>query len=200
MSDHPVLDRLLGLTPVVALSDTLLKGVALCLLLATLLLASALLLAPFRELIPGQLRLVARVLVTSLVTTLLLLLLQAFAWPLAESLGIYLPLLAVSTLVLDPLEREEATSGVHPLLRLSSSVALLVLPLAALRELLGRGTLLDGLATLAPGLSGWTLHLGGVGYPLPLLATPAGGLLLLALAMALHGRLRAGRTGGEGVE
>ncbi len=199
MPDHPILSRLLGLTPVVALSDTLLRGAVLCLLLPLLLAGTALLLAPVRELIPGQLRLVAQILATAFVTTLLLLLLQAFAWPLAESLGIYLPLLAVSTLLLDPLEREAWSGGVAgalcSLLSWTPSVALLVLPLAAVRELLGRGTLLGDLATIAPAFSGWGLR---VGEGVPLLATPAGGVLLLALAMALYNHLRSRRGAEEG--
>ena len=181
-NQQPVLARLLGLTPVVALSDTLLHGLVAGLVLSAVLPLACALVSALRWWCPAHLRGAMLTLIGATLVSLAEILLQVWNPLLSDSLGIYLPLLAASSLLLVPLHEQAlrmpvSASLVEGLLQ-GISFAGLMIPLSALREWLAWGTLLRGTALefTLPGLASW--------HGLALLMQPAGGLLLLAVVLA----------------
>ncbi|WP_242673803.1 Rnf-Nqr domain containing protein [Stutzerimonas kirkiae] len=190
--DNPVLRRLLGLCPLLAVSDSLVKALGLG-LAVLLVLPLAGLGAALVGRVPGiRVRLPALLLINATLATCAELLLQAFAYELQQRLGIFIALLASSSLLLATRHR----AGPHAPLTAATDAALtglgfvlLLLPLAALRESLGSGRLLaDAHLLFGPRAQGWGLALGDYqGFALPLLAP--GGFILLGLLIALYNRL-----------
>ena len=181
-NQQPVLARLLGLTPVVALSDTLLHGLIAGLVLSVVLPLACTLVSALRWWCQAHLRGAMLALIGATLVTLAGMLVQVWNPALGDALGIYLPLLAASSLLLVPLHEQAlrlpvAAASLEGLLQ-GISFAGLMIPLSALREWLAWGTLLRGTALefKLPGLTQWS--------GLPLLAQPAGALLLLAVVLA----------------
>ncbi len=181
-NQQPVLARLLGLTPVVAMSSTLLQGVVAGVVLMLVLTLACVLSSALRWWCPARLRGAMLALICASLVSLAGMLLQVWDPGLSDALGIYLPLLAASSLLLVPLHEQAlrlpvAAAGLEGLLQGVSFTGLMI-PFSALREWLAWGTLLRGTAleSSLPGLEQW----GG----LPLLAQPAGALLLLAVVLA----------------
>jgi electron transport complex protein RnfE len=102
---------------------------------------------------------------------------QAISYLVHQALGIYLPVLAGSCLLLALLEQTALKAGIRESLRAALMAGLGVfwplLLLSLIRGLLGRGVVVSGWDSAAAG-----------GGPLPILAEPAGGFLLLGLLFA----------------
>lgn len=185
---------LLALVPLLAGAHTLLSAAAMgTVFLVSLALACGTMAALGGSVATGM-RILALFLVAGTWVTLFDLALQALAWPLWQSLDMYLPLVAANALVLA--RGEDALRTGHPAVAFRSALVLgaratcWLLPLGMVRELLGRGAVLsDG--DQVQGMPG--PFLSGAGE-IPILLGPAGALLLLALAAALvawlDGRLR----------
>lgn len=200
---HPVLVRLLGLTPLLAVSDAAVTALTLAVVLTITLVLSSAAVSLGRALVPPEVRLPVHGVITATVVAGLQLLLQAWSLPLADRLGIYLALVAMSSLVLAHLQETALPST--PLramgsgLRNGIAAAWVLLLLGSVRELLARGSWLDGLG-LVPGWGGALLSLPVDYRGLQLAASPAGGLLVLAGLVAATnaiGRHRAGRVAGS---
>lgn len=173
---------LYGLCPLLAPAHTLLTGLAMGLLAATVLGAVTLVLRWCRNLVAAPLAAALALLLTASCVSALDLLLQSLLFPLRAALGIYLPLIAGNALILSLLDEQFAQSAREAWRRaLRNAGAMLVLATAcgALRELAGAGRLLTDTAVLQ-GLPA-AAATGG----LALAATAAGTLFALALLAAL---------------
>lgn len=179
-----------GLTPLLAVSATLLSGLAAGLACFFILLLSGATVVCLRGFIPARLRLVYLLLIAATWTTVVDLALQAGALPVREHMGVYLPLLAMNTALLHHLARlaSEAWQGAKAQVLATlkqglAAVALLALA-GLLREAAARGGVLTdaqelglaGLSSLAPFTAGLSL------FGQPAGAFIAFGLLLAAIA------------------
>lgn len=166
----PATIALTGLTPLLAVSATLLSGLAAGLACFFILLLSGATVICLRGFIPARLRLIYLLLIAATWTTVVDLALQAGALPVREQLGVYLPLLAMNTALLHQLARlaSEARQGAKEqglaLLKQGLMAVALLALVGLLREAAARGGVLtdgEGLglaglfspAPLAPGLS-----------------------------------------------
>lgn len=191
--DNPVLRHLFGLTPLLALSTTLIQGITLLVATSALLLLGSGISALLTKRINANWRFVFHLLMLAVLTTLLAMTLGTWNPLLAERLGLYLPLLCCSFVPLLHLHTQPPDQRLGQrladALRLVGGYGLAVLTLAALREGLTYGRL----------LSDWSL-LSGTGSAsdeaslpvavIPFAATPAAGLLLLAMLAAAAASLR----------
>lgn len=183
LADNPVTARLVGLTPVLACSDSLARAGAMAVVFVLVLPATALLCSLTRHLVPARDRLLFDLILVAGIISLVSIGLQRLAWPLHALPGIYLPTLAGSALVWTLAEQ-----------------ALQARPAAALRRAFGHAlaaaSVLLLLALLRSGLAlGWLPGRDGPAWPLPV--HPAGGLLLLGGLLAL---LRMSGTGAGPVQ
>lgn len=188
--ENPVLTRMLGLCPLLAVCDRLVVAMAVGVLLAIVMLGTQTLSALTRAWVPVTVRLPVQALYAALVVTVIGLLLSTFRIALHDRLGIYLPVMAGCCLVLVRTEefgsRRPVGQAVRDALGHGVAVLLLVSSMGAIRELLGNGSLFADLSLLLP-TSDWPgLRLLPAGVGLPVARMPAGALMVLAGLLALR--------------
>ncbi len=190
---NPALVRALGVSPLIAVSDTLVTAVALGLILLVLLCVSSLVVALTRHLVPVEVRLPCYALVLATLVTLVDLCLQAWAFELRLALGIYLPVLAGSALVVS--RAEEFAARNRPLPAVIDAIAnglgvlLVFMVIAVLREALAYGTMLRDVSLVGGHYLGLRqVQLPFVSDGLLLAGLPAGGMIGLGLLAALSNK------------
>ena len=100
IEENPVLVFMLGLCPLLAASETLFSGMTMGAAVIITLVLSGAVISLIRKIIPEKIKIIVYMLVIACFVTAIELLLHAFIPPMAERLGIYLPLLTVSGLTL----------------------------------------------------------------------------------------------------
>jgi electron transport complex protein RnfE len=180
---------LLGLCPLLAVTNTLINGLALGLATMLTLMASNLSVSVMRGILKPEIRIPAFVLIIASVVTVIELLMHAYFYDLFRMLGIFIPLIVTNCAIIG--RAEAFASRNKPLPSLVDGFAtglgfcITLVLLGALRELTGRGTLLAG-ADMLVGSWGQYLTLTIIpehpGFLLALL--PPGAFFGLALLIA----------------
>lgn len=139
---------LLGLCPLLAVTNTLINGLALGLATLLTLMVSNLSVSLLRGLLKPEIRIPAFVLIIASVVTVIELLMQAYFYDLFRVLGIFIPLIVTNCAIIG---RAEAFASRNPPLpslvdgfATGVGFCITLVLLGALRELAGRGTLLAG--------------------------------------------------------
>lgn len=139
---------LLGLCPLLAVTNTVINGLALGLATMLTLMASNLSVSVMRGLLRPEIRIPAFVLIIASVVTVIELLMHAFFYDLYRLLGIFIPLIVTNCAIIG--RAEAFASRNKPLASLVDGFAtglgfcITLVLLGALREVIGRGTLLNG--------------------------------------------------------
>jgi electron transport complex protein RnfE len=139
---------LLGLCPLLAVTSTLVNGLALGLATTLTLMLANLSVSLLRGLLQPEIRIPAFVLIIASVVTVIELLMHAFFYDLYRVLGIFIPLIVTNCAIIGRAEAFAARNA--PLPSLADGLAtglgfcLTLVLLGALRELTGRGTLFAG--------------------------------------------------------
>lgn len=197
---NPALVQLLGLCPLLAVSNSLVNGLGMGLATMAVLMSSNLVIALTRRWISNEIRIPVFVLLIASLVSCVELLMQAFTPGLYQNLGIFVALIVTNCIIIGRAEafasKNPVVDGVVDGLMMGGGFALVLTLLGALRELLGQGTLFDGAALLfGPIANNWTLHIGAGGehFLLAILAPGAfiGLGLLVALKNAIDARLKA---------
>jgi len=145
--ENPILVQALGMCPTLAVSNTAINALTMSLATASVLLASAIVISTLRGIIPPQVRLACFVLVIATFVTLTDMLIEAFALDLHRALGAFLPLIVVNCMILSRIEimasRQPASVAALDALGMGGGFMIGLITLGSLREVLGRGTLLD---------------------------------------------------------
>ena len=143
--ENPILVQALGMCPTLAVSNTAANALTMGLATAAVLLASAVVIALLRKLIPQQVRLACFVLVIATFVTLTDMLIEAYALELHRALGAFLPLIVVNCMILSRIEimasRQRPGIAAMDALGMGGGFVLGLLALGSLRELLGHGAL-----------------------------------------------------------
>lgn len=152
---------LLGLCPLLAVTNTVINGFALGLATMLTLMVSNLSVSIMRGMLRPEIRIPAFVLIIASVVTVIELLMHAFFYDLYRLLGIFIPLIVTNCAIIG--RAEAFASRNKPLPSLLDGFAtglgfcITLVLLGALREIIGRGTLLEGAGMLfgswADGLS-----------------------------------------------
>ncbi len=190
---------LLGLCPLLAVTNTLVNGLALGLATMATLMLSNLCVSAMRGLLQPQIRIPAFVLIIASVVTVIELLMHAFFYDLFRVLGIFIPLIVTNCAIIGRAEAFASRNSPLPSLVDGFATGLgfcitLVL-LGALRELIGHGTLLSGAEML---LGDWGQYLtltiipDHPGFLLAML--PPGAFFGLALLIAARNAWQAKKT------
>lgn len=180
--------QLLGLCPLLAVSNSLVNGLGLGLATTFVLMASNLSVSLIRHQVSDAIRLPAFILIIASFTSCIELLMHAFTYELYQILGIFIPLIVTNCALLG---RAEAFASKNPLLPsmvdglmigLGFTLALIVL--GGLRELIGNGTVFANMHLLfGDGARDWTLTIPH--YPKFLFfILPPGAFLVLGFMIA----------------
>ena len=183
LSKNPVLVQLLGMCSTLAITTSMFNGIGMGLSVTIILICSNVLISALRKVIPSQIRIAAYIVIIAGFVTIVDLLLQAFLPALAESLGVFIPLIVVNCIILG---RAESFASKNTVLAsaldglfqgIGYTVALVIM--CVIRELLGSGTFGAGVLN---GGEGFVIL--GEGYPAMQMIMPVGGFLTLGFVIA----------------
>ena len=184
LTKNPVLAQLLGLCSTLAITTSLFNGLGMGLAVTIILICSNVLISALRKVIPNQIRIAAYIVIIAGFVTVVDLLLQAFLPALAESLGVFIPLIVVNCVVLGRAEAFASKNGVLASAvdglcqGIGYTVALVVM--CVIRELLGSGTFGGGLL----GENGAGIQIFPAEFAALQMIMPVGGFLTLGFVVA----------------
>ena len=149
---NPAWAQLLGLCPLLAVSNTVANAAGLAVASAVVMTGSATLISITRRLIPDDVRLPCFVLVIATFTTLVHLALQAYAFDLHQRIALFVQIIVTNCMILGRIEqvayKERVGRTVLDALGTSAGFAAAILTLGAVREAIALGF---PLAALPPG-------------------------------------------------
>ena len=183
LSKNPVLVQLLGMCSVLAITTSLFNGLGMGISVTIILICSNVLISALRKVIPSQIRIAAYIVIIAGFVTIVDLMLQAFLPDLAESLGVFIPLIVVNCIILGRAESFASKNGVLAsaldglFQGIGYTVALVVM--CVIRELLGSGTFGAGVLNGGAGIV-----IIPEGYPAMQMVMPVGGFLTLGFVVA----------------
>ena len=181
---NPVLVQLLGMCSTLAITTNLFNGLGMGLSVTIILICSNVLISALRNIIPSQIRIAAYIVIIAGFVTIVDLLLQAFLPALADSLGVFIPLIVVNCIILGRAEAFASKNRVWPSFLdglfqgIGYTAALVVM--CVVRELLGVGTFGGGILNAGEGI-----RIIPEGYPAMQMVMPVGGFLTLGVLIAL---------------
>jgi len=186
--NNPALVQILGLCPLLATSTDTVNAIGLGLATIFVLTLSNTLVAATRRWLRPEIRIPVFVLLIAGAVTVVEILIQALAYPLYQSLGIYLALIVTNCVII---ARAEAYAAKNPVLpaaidgaAMGTGFALVLILLGGLREILATGTLLVGADRIFGAGTDWTIRLYDSEHHLILAALPPGAFLCYGLLIA----------------
>lgn len=177
ITQNPVLVQLLGMCSTMAITTSISNGLGMGVSVLIILTLSNIFISLLRKIIPDEVRIACYVVVIAGFVTIVDLCLQAFLSDIAESLGVFIPLIVVNCIILG---RAEAFANKNTVL--ASAVdgicqgigyTIVLVIMCTVRELLGAGTLL-GIQIMPESY-----------VPAGMLTLPVGGFLCLGTLIAV---------------
>lgn len=176
ITNNPVLVQLIGMCPTLATSTSLENGLGMGLAATSVLICSNFVVSLLRKIIPQKIRIASYVVIISVFVTAVEMLLKAFLPDIADSLGLFIPLIVVNCIILARAEafaskNKPIPSAIDGLaMGLGFTFALAIL--SSVREILGAGTI-------------YGIPLFGENFqPATIMIMPAGGFLSLGFVIA----------------
>ncbi|MFQ5629353.1 MAG: electron transport complex subunit RsxE [bacterium] len=170
--ENPVFVQVLGMCPVLAVSNTAINALAMGLATAFVLLMSSTLVSSLRKFIPKQVRIATYILIIATFVTVVEYLIQAISIELHKALGAFISLIVVNCIILG---RAEAFASKNTIgrafldaLGMGAGFTFALLCLGAVRELLGSGAIF-GLPVFGEHFEPWVVMI-----------LPSGGFFTLA--------------------
>ncbi|HEU5217474.1 MAG TPA: electron transport complex subunit RsxE, partial [Gemmatimonadales bacterium] len=171
--ENPVVVQMLGMCPTMAVTNQLANGIAMGLATTFVMVGSGFLVSLFRRHIANEVRITSYILVIATFVTLADMILAATFPDISKALGPFMPLIVANCLLLGRAEAFAAKVGVARAVAdgfgMGMGFTLSLSTLSALRELLGRGSLL-GIDVLGPRYEPWVF-----------MVLPPGGFFALGL-------------------
>ncbi len=171
--DNPVFVQVLGMCPVLAVSNTARNALAMGLATMFVLILSNTVISSIRNIVPKQVRISTFILIIATFVTIVDYLIQAISLDLHSALGAFISLIVVNCIILG---RAEAFASKNPVgasiadgLGMGLGFTFALFCLGAVREVLGAGTFF-GLAVLPASYEPWVVMI-----------LPSGGFFTLAL-------------------
>ncbi|GIC21785.1 electron transport complex protein RnfE [Vibrio cholerae] len=147
-NNNPALVQLLGLCPLLAVSSTVTNALGLGIATLLVLVGSNVTVSLVRDYVPKEVRIPVFVMIIASLVTCVQLLINAYAYGLYLSLGIFIPLIVTNCIIIGRAEAFASKNDVLPAaldgfwMGLGMTSVLVVL--GSLREIIGNGTLFDG--------------------------------------------------------
>ncbi len=179
--DNPVFVMLLGMCPVLAVTNAAINALAMGLATMFVLVASGALIAALRRFIPKQVRIATYIVIIATFVTIVDYVIQAISLDLYNALGAFIQLIVANCIILG---RAEAFASKHrPLKAVVSALGMglgftiALLCLGVVREILGAGALF-GIDLFGAGFQPWVV-----------MVLPPGGFSVLGAWLLLFNRL-----------
>jgi electron transport complex protein RnfE len=186
IKENPTFRLVLGMCPTLALTTSLENAIGMGVAATFVLVCSNIAISALRNVIPATVRIPCYIVVIAAFVTMIDLLMQAYTPALAESLGIFIPLIVVNCIILGRAEAFASKNGVlysaADGIGMGVGFTLSLSIIAVIREFLGSGSVtLWGEHALA------NIH----SHTMVLVVLPAGGFVTLGLILAGINHLQA---------
>lgn len=175
--ENPTFRLVLGMCPTLAITTLAINGIGMGLATTAVLIGSNVVIAALKNVIPSQVRIPSYIVVISTFVTIISMLMEAYAYPLFEALGIFLPLIVVNCIILG---RAEAYASKHSIAEsaldgftIGLGFTLSLTLIGTIREILGAGSIF-GYSLVAENVSMATIF-----------SLPAGAFFTLGTLMAI---------------
>ncbi|GGE66854.1 electron transport complex subunit E [Shewanella carassii] len=188
--NNPGLVQMLGLCPLLAVTSTFTNALGLGLATAVVLIGSNTTVSLVRNFVPKEIRIPVFVMIIAALVTAVQLLVNAYAYGLYLSLGIFLPLIVTNCVIIGRAEafasRNSPMDAAFDGLMMGIGFTLVLMVLGGGREILGQGTLFDGAdLLLGPWAESLRIEVWQVDTPFLLAMLPPGAFLGMGLLIAL---------------
>ena len=184
--DNPVFVQVLGMCPVLAVSNTAINALAMGLATAFVLLMSNILVSSLRNFIPKQVRIASYILIIATFVTITDYAIQAISVELHKALGAFISLIVVNCLILSRAEafasKNTIGKSILDALGMGLGFTFALFCLGAVRELMGNGSLFN-IPIFPDNYQEWVVMI-----------LPAGGFFTLALWLLLFNAAKVNRT------
>ena len=189
LTQNPVLVQVLGMCSTMAITTSFFNGIGMGVAVTIILTLSNMIIAAMRKIIPDKIRIAMFIVVIAGFVTCVDLSIQAFLPDLANSLGVFIPLIVVNCIILG---RAEAFASKNPVgasavdgICQGIGYTLVLICMCVVRELLGSGKFGGGLLGggglgSAPGITIFPEEFG-----IKILTMPVGGFLTRGALIAL---------------
>jgi Na+-translocating ferredoxin:NAD+ oxidoreductase subunit E len=190
-NEVPPFRLVLGLCPTLAVTKSIENGIGMGMATTFVLVGSNILVSLLRNVIPSKVRIACYIIIIASFVTVVDFLVQAYAFPLSQQLGIFIPLIVVNCIVLG---RAEAFASKNSIIRSTADglgmgigYTLALGLLGAVREILGTGSLSGNIPFLfgynVPNLFGASFH------PFKFMVEAPGAFIGLGLLLCLMNML-----------
>ena len=183
--ENPVFVMLLGMCPVLAVTNTTINALAMGLATTFVLLCSSVLVSLLRHHIPKQVRIASYIVIIATFVTIVDYLIQAISLELYNALGAFIQLIVVNCMILGRAEsyasRTRPIKAVVNALGVGGGFTIALLCLGSVRELLGNGSLL-GIDLFGEAFQPWVI-----------MVLPPGGFFVLGAWLLLFNWIRVRR-------
>ncbi|MEZ5275572.1 MAG: electron transport complex subunit E [Opitutaceae bacterium] len=180
--ENPVFVMVLGLCPVLAVTNMAMNALAMGLATTFVLICSGVLVSLLRRLIPNQVRIACYVIIIATFVTIADYAMQAISLEISRALGAFTQLIVVNCLILSRAEvyasRNRALSSFLNALGMGLGFTFALLCLGVVREVLGSGSLFN-FDLFGPRFQPWAIF-----------ALPPGGFFVLAFWLYLFSAIR----------
>ena len=185
ITNNPVLVQVLGMCSVLAITTSFFNGLGMGVAVTVILTLSNIIISAIRKIVPDKIRIAMFIVVIAGFVTMVDLFLQAFVPALAESLGVFIPLIVVNCIILGRAESFSYKNGVVASLVdgicQGIGYTLTLLAMCIIREFLGNGTFGGGL--LGPEAKG--IQIIPAEFGIGVMTLPVGGFLTLGVLIAV---------------
>lgn len=175
--NNPILIQFIGMCSTLAVSTSVINGFAMSMAVMFVLVGSNVIVSLIRNVTPDEIRIPIFIVVIATFVTMVEMFLHAYAQPIYEALGIFLPLIVVNCIILGRAEAFASKNTVGASFMdgigsgLGYTMALLIV--SSLREILGAGTF-AGISLFGKGFQ-----------PIMIFAQPPGAFLILGCLAGL---------------
>ena len=184
ITNNPVLVQVLGMCSVLAITTSFFNGLGMGVAVTVILTLSNIIISAIRKIVPDKIRIAMFIVVIAGFVTMVDLFLQAFVPALAESLGVFIPLIVVNCIILGRAESFSYKNGVAASfvdgICQGIGYTLTLLAMCIIREFLGNGTFGGGL--LGPEAKG--IQIIPAEFGIGVMTLPVGGFLTLGVLIA----------------
>ena len=184
LTQNPVLVQVLGMCSTMAITTSFFNGLGMGVAVLVILTLSNVIISLIRKIVPHKIRIAMFIVVIAGFVTMVDLFLQAFVPALAESLGVFIPLIVVNCIILGRAESFSYKNGVAASffdgIFQGIGYTLVLLVMCIIREFLGAGTFGGGLL----GVDGKGIQILPSQFPAGMLTLPVGGFLVLGCLIA----------------
>jgi electron transport complex protein RnfE len=190
--ENPVFVMLLGLCPVLAVTNTAMNGLAMGLATTFVLLCSGVLVSLLRKIIPKQVRIASYIIIIATFVTIADYAIQAISLDLYKALGAFIQLIVVNCIILGRAEayasKNTVVNAFVNALGMGIGFTFALLCLGVVREVLGSGTIFN-ITLFGPNFQPWAIFV-----------LPPGGFFVLAFWLFLFSVIRRRKARKQAIE